>query len=460
MTVRMKTRRHGEGFTVIEMVVVIALVLILVGMLVPAVITFVTSERTHGSVDVLEHIHRGIVGDLTLDEVGYLGDVGVYPASLLDLVNATSTVGWHGPYITDVQLDSSVLIDGFGGRIEYFNEILSTADPDCVAIISKGPDLNSNNGLPNPNVASACTGLIPPATYIANALNLDNIAFRNFFENVTLLDYEPIGTLAYSIFNKNFDPDVGEITPGCPAAFTVTVTSTARDIADQTVLPFTPGTTDDLVQGTYDVAVTPSGTLGTGPIWQDRVTIRPGVTITKTINPSIDTRRTPRYSLEITNNFPPPQSTGRIRLFEIHVSRGSINPGITRTFTNVEGCSPMRIERRVSTGPNVWRTIDQFIMPDHDNRLPSPPAANFSKTYPQSLYDLCITNDEGQKIIVAQQGLVLGTIHRFGSTKTKCFSNLEESSLMEIMRQDGTSLGSLTNPCGGAPSCTLAATAF
>ena len=410
-------RRCGltSGFTVLEMVVVMAIIVILVAMLVPASITFLESQRAEAAAGDLKTLHTAIVGNPKDDDFGYLGDVGDYPASLLDLVNATST-GWSGPYVTDVQIDNNLLIDAFGGGIELFNEIDAAALGDRLALISKGPDLTSSSKLPT------------DLTYGADAENLDNVVLPNFVENMALLGYEPVGTLAYTVIN--FDTNPRQAAPGCPALYTMTVTSVPRGSADKTALPFNPGFTDDLVQGFYDVTFT--SPEAPTPVWQERVRIGALATVTKSVTLNVDTRRTPTYTLEVTNG-----TGNRLRVFEFDVDQGNCNAGPPPpcVYTGISACAPMRVEERVSVGPAVWETIDQFSMPYLENMLGAPTA--FAKTYPPTLSTLCITNLEDQKIIVYQDNLVRGTIHRFGSSKRKCFSDAVASD-MECRKQDGT----------------------
>ena len=287
-------RYMNGGFTLIEIMVILTIVMIGIGLFVPAMVTILQTQRTQDSVSDLDVIYRAIVGDPARDDYGYLGDVGVYPTTLLDLVSSAAT-GWRGPYVTDVELEGNILLDRFGGGIEYFNEIIPNLAggpgvADCVTLVSKGPDLTSTNLAVNPNVARPCvTAPGPLATstpYSSDPDNQDNIAAPDFVLDATLLDYDPVGTLEYEISHDDQNPAVAALVPGCPAFNTVTVTSATRGTADELSLAFNQGISIDQVQGLYDVTITPP--TGSSVIWRERVAIPPAATVTRAVNLSLD----------------------------------------------------------------------------------------------------------------------------------------------------------------------------
>lgn len=110
-------RREG-GLTLIEVIVILAVLIILIGLLVPSAVQQLTAARRSETLDEMENLKKAIIGDPSLKsqgvrtDFGYLGDMGNLPASLDDLVtqgtqpsfafNSTKRVGagWKGPYIT------------------------------------------------------------------------------------------------------------------------------------------------------------------------------------------------------------------------------------------------------------------------------------------------------------------------------------------------------------------------
>jgi len=423
----------NRGFTLIETIVILTIVLIGIGLFVPAVVTIMQIQRTQDSVRDFDVIYRAIVGNPARDTYGYMGDVGDYPTTLLDLVTSAA-IGWRGPYVTDVELESNILLDRFGGGIEYFNETSPTGGADCLTMVSKGPDLTSTNLAVDPNIARACVmapgPLATTTPYSSDPDNQDNIAVPDFISDVTLLDYDPIGSLNYEIFHDDQNPSVGALVPGCPAFNTITLTSATRGTADEFSLTFNPGTSIALVQGVYDLMITPAS--GSAVIWREQVAIPPVSNVTKSINLSLDSSVTPTYTLEVTNANGP--GGNRIRVNEFGVNQGVCRVNETQpcVYPGISGCAPIIVEERIS---NVWQIIDQFTMPFLDN-LTGPPTV-FAKTYPQPLTTVCITNVDDQQLIVYEQGLVLGTVPRFGSSKTTCFAGVD-SSVITCTKQDGT----------------------
>ncbi len=135
-----------KGFTLIEIIVVLALLGILVGVTAPLVSQSLKAEAESETIERMKAIHKAIVGDPALGDFGFLGDIGDFPSALSDLVSkpvslsafSTSNTnnvgyGWRGPYL---DLESEDLEDGWGNALQY-----STADglPEG-QIKSAGPD--------------------------------------------------------------------------------------------------------------------------------------------------------------------------------------------------------------------------------------------------------------------------------------------------------------------------------
>lgn len=134
-----------KGFTLIEIIVVLAIISILVGVTAPLVSQSLKAEAERETIEQMKAIHKAIVGDPELGYFGFLGDIGDFPTALSDLVSKpvgleefkfyTNNVGygWRGPYL---DLEFEDLEDGWGNAFQY-----STADglPEG-QIKSAGPD--------------------------------------------------------------------------------------------------------------------------------------------------------------------------------------------------------------------------------------------------------------------------------------------------------------------------------
>jgi prepilin-type N-terminal cleavage/methylation domain-containing protein len=126
----MKADRSTRGFTLIEVIVVIAVVSILASMAVPYAVRFIDQGRVEGTRRQLEEIHRAIVGDPRASSAGFVGDMGRLPASLPQLITRGTQPsasygllgvkhGWDGPYVRIGYSQDAYLYDGWGRALVY-----------------------------------------------------------------------------------------------------------------------------------------------------------------------------------------------------------------------------------------------------------------------------------------------------------------------------------------------------
>ncbi len=124
------------GFTLIEVVVVIAVISILASMAVPYAFKIINQERRSSTMEEMLSIYRTIMGDADSGDGGYVGDMGTLPINndlrALNLrrfgavtqPNPSTDVygvkyGWFGPY-TNVGFDAnSYLQDSWGVSYAY-----------------------------------------------------------------------------------------------------------------------------------------------------------------------------------------------------------------------------------------------------------------------------------------------------------------------------------------------------
>lgn len=144
------------GFTLIEIVTVLAIVAILVGFLAPLAFDSLQSSREDAVQQDLERIFKAIGGDPEQGNFGYLGDMGRLPDTLSELVEpgmqtlfhtehggtphvGNVGTGWRGPYLTGKFATSDLFKDAWGQSLS-FTSTGSTAGQ----IISQGPDATPN----------------------------------------------------------------------------------------------------------------------------------------------------------------------------------------------------------------------------------------------------------------------------------------------------------------------------
>lgn len=121
------TRFHWTaGFTLLELVVVIAVLGILAGAVSPAVVQRVMESRVESTQAEVRVLHEAMVGRPAESQFSFVGDIGRLPATFQELAQrgslpsfTTATVrnigmGWRGPYVNSGTSAGDYLTDSFG----------------------------------------------------------------------------------------------------------------------------------------------------------------------------------------------------------------------------------------------------------------------------------------------------------------------------------------------------------
>ena len=131
--------QREKGLSLIEVIVILAVMVILVALLVPSTVQILTAARRDVTLDEMENLKKAMIGDPNLKTSGvrsnfaYLGDMGNLPSTLDDLLtqgaqpayafNSSKGVGagWRGPYITlgPGSDAASHRVDAFGNDYTY-----------------------------------------------------------------------------------------------------------------------------------------------------------------------------------------------------------------------------------------------------------------------------------------------------------------------------------------------------
>lgn len=422
-------QRTHRGFSLMEVAVSVFIVAVLAAVIVPLGSSLIDSQRGTQTASELQAIYTGIVGDPQRNTFGYLGDVGAYPTSLMDLVSSTAT-GWNGPYITNARVDGGLLIDPFGGVVEYF-QANTSGGSDYLGLISKGPNRASTNPNQSSNSRTSFTaGTYPWLAGYNSGVNTDNVVFPAFLDNAGLVAYQSVGTFSLNIFNFDSNALVNATVPGCPALYTVTVMSVPRGTADQFTLAYNPGGLSvDLTQGLYNVRVT--SPLAAAALYQEQVSVQPGGSTSRTINLNgLDSSVATNQTLTVNNATSAVFNIDVYRFFT-DITGGSQGAG--SVVYTVPACSVIIVRRSSNNA-----IVDAFIMPNraYTRVINTTPAYN----------SLAVTNGgiNASMLKVYEQGLLIGTVSYKGNKKTKTFFNVRVGSTITFEDQNGVALGSQT----------------
>ncbi len=129
------TGKGQSGFTLVEIVVVIAVISILASMAVPFASKMLDSARETSTRQRMQDINKAIVGDPATGTYGFVGDMGRLPTgtatTALTQLNTRAAqpasvagqlgvlIGWNGPYVTSGFDAAGVMNDGWGRPLRY-----------------------------------------------------------------------------------------------------------------------------------------------------------------------------------------------------------------------------------------------------------------------------------------------------------------------------------------------------
>ncbi len=140
MRTALQRRQHKQtGFSLIEVIIILAVLVTLIALLVPSTVQQLTAARRNGTLDEMDALRTAMIGDPNLKSQGvrsdfaYLGDMGNLPSNLDDLLTQGAQpayafdsskrvgAGWKGPYVTvGAGADSaSHKRDAFGNDYTY-----------------------------------------------------------------------------------------------------------------------------------------------------------------------------------------------------------------------------------------------------------------------------------------------------------------------------------------------------
>jgi prepilin-type N-terminal cleavage/methylation domain-containing protein len=163
-------RRHASsaGFTLIEVIIVIAIMAIVAGAMAPLAVRTIDSGRRDVTIKRQQEVHRAIFGDPSAPGSGFLSDIGRFPTTGDPIVPDFAELavqgslptysiqpcgvgmGWRGPYLLDGVDASGRPLDGWGQPMDYVGGQIRSGGPDR-------------------NMATAADNIVYPSMPITNA---------------------------------------------------------------------------------------------------------------------------------------------------------------------------------------------------------------------------------------------------------------------------------------------------
>lgn len=203
----------NKGFTLIEVVVVIAIVSILAGIMIPFIYRVWENAEIETTKERMSDLKKAMVGDPRLIQngvrihYGYVGDCGALPSTLEKLIIAdlNECPNWKGPYLP-AGFDSSDY------NRDAWDEVL-IYDPVQTTLMSKGADRIS--GTADDITLGISQNEITEAMPISSIKGNINFSFYNSTPNpVTPLYYSKVTELLYSQTSNCMPLNIGNINSG------------------------------------------------------------------------------------------------------------------------------------------------------------------------------------------------------------------------------------------------------
>lgn len=148
----MRIAERAKGFTLVEVIVVMAIISSLVGIMVPIVFRVWEAQEIEATEKKLTYIKEAMIGNPSLmsngtrNSFGFTGDLGQLPPDLDALISYINVNGTFGPYLGGGVSTQSFKNDAWGYEMTYSYTTDAFSRRDSATITSLGSD-NAAGGI-------------------------------------------------------------------------------------------------------------------------------------------------------------------------------------------------------------------------------------------------------------------------------------------------------------------------